>query len=155
MTRDELNTKLFLRYGKYIQIISKDNEFDINKTYKFRLVHPVLKETIKDFEEVVNVLIYRNFYWKVEPEELSLIYSNEEDIDKYQKNDKVVFMIPIDGNEVAFKPDYINITSKEVMHYFDQSYYINKIDHPKDILKAILDYFNNEEEYILQMIEMF
>lgn len=151
--KKELTSRLFLQYGMCLKIEDKE-EYDINSVYKFTQRNPTLNKNLKEINLKLYDVLYRNIYWIWEDEVIEEVYKLQEDFDKYQMNEDIIFMISTQkGETITFKPDYINVENNSILHFFDRSYYLSDGENPREILQNILDYFEREDTYTLEILE--
>lgn len=154
-TRKEIETLLYLRYGKEIQLNDKKtSEFDLHRTYVFKRVNPIqTRHDDKEFTMALQELLFRNYHLIDSIYKKDAIYSYILNSTDYVKNTKKSFLIKLKLNneEVKYKfvPDWIHKDGKTFLHYFDGSYY--QTSH--QLICSIERYFNNDKEFILNMYE--
>lgn len=137
LTKKELKSRVFMRYGNRLEVIDNLEEFDINRNCTV-LIGKTKKITCKVFE-----LLYTNIYWKEDNKEK---YKLLDDIDKYKENKQIFEINMFNGETVNFKPDYVmKGDSRHFLHYFDMSYFVNGPDSQRTLMRDILKTFDESD----------
>ena len=137
LTKKELKSRVFMRYGNRLEVIDNLEEFDINRNCTV-LIGKTKKITCKVFE-----LLYTNIYWKEDNKEK---YKLLDDIDKYKENKQIFEINMFNGETVNFKPDYVmKGDSRHFLNYFDMSYFVNGPDSQRTLMRDILKTFDESD----------
>lgn len=134
----ELKEKLFKNYALFIKPVNILEEYDINKEYLFEYNNPSASYQKYEFKQTIANLLYRNYYWIAQEEELQEIYSEILDFgNSYVENNDFIIKVNIDNLDIDFKPKYIDKKNKKCFHYFDMSYFKGEQDRPRQLLMNI------------------
>jgi hypothetical protein len=153
---EDLKSKLFLKYGLEITIRDKEDYYDSNKNYVFIRKSPYIhRKDYKEFTMKPQDILNRNYYWIDSLYRQNAVYDRLIPLKGYEENKKIELSIPIkkaEGDFYYFTPRYYNSIEKKFIHYFDKSFY-RDIEDPNNLLLDIIEYFENEKEYTLEMYE--
>lgn len=134
----ELKEKLFRNYALFIKPVEELEDYDVNKEYTFVYNNPSVSYQRYEFRQTIANLLYRNYYWIAQEEELQEIYSEILDFgDSYVENKDFIVNVNIDNLNIEFKPKYIDKKNKKCFHYFDMSYFKGRQEEPCKLLKNI------------------
>lgn len=152
ISREDLISKLFLAYGKCVELISHDKKFSMETPYVFQ-TKPCFERYPKEFSCTPKDILYRNWYWiDSEYKRKEIYYGLSKDINEGEYKENKIFKLNIalrDGYLIKFIPDYYNEETKSCLHYFDMSYFYGNDMKPREYLQNIFSFFEDNDKYEL------